>query len=125
MDEYVKDQQSSQGEVTSDGKINVNLIKFDHVLADFEIKLKYLNLKDVEGKEYGKLFPPIKSRFLIVDSEGRKYSMIKAGYNQISGDLLSLINENHLKVGDILTIEYDRESRPINGYHVINLKVKK
>ena len=40
MDEYVKDQQSSQGEVTSDGKINVNLIKFDHVLADFEIKLK-------------------------------------------------------------------------------------
>ena len=112
-------------EIKTDEKINVNLIIFDHILADFEIKLKYLNLKDVEGREYGNLFPPIKSRFIIIDSEGRKYSMVKAGYNQISGDLLSLINENKLKVGDILTIEYDRESRPINGYHIINLKVKK
>ncbi len=112
-------------DIKSDEKASFNLIKFDHVLTDFEIKLKYLNLKDINGKEYGKLFPPIKSQLVIVDNEGRKFSMTKAGVNQISGNFLSLINANNLKVGDVITIEYDRDNISKNGNYIINIKAKK
>jgi hypothetical protein len=51
--------------------------------------------------------------------------MTKAGVNQISGNLISIINANNLKVGDIVTIEYDRESKSSSGNYVIHMKIKK
>ncbi len=95
------------------------------MITDFEIKLKYINLKDTDGKEYGKLFPPIKSQLVIIDDAGRKYSMTKAGVNQISGNLLSLINANNLKAGDVITIVYNRESKSKTGSYIIHMKNKK
>jgi hypothetical protein len=118
------DEEKTETYINSDEKVNTNLVSFDHKLTDFEIKLKYLNLKDTDGREYGKLFPPIKSKIVIVDDEGRKYQMTKAGVNQLSGNLLSLIKSNDFKVGDVISIEYDRESKSENGRYIVRIKNK-
>lgn len=102
-----------------------NSIIFDHELTEFEYKLRYLNLKDITGKEYGRLFPPIKSKLIILDNEGRKYSIIRAGNNQISGDLYLFFNQNNIKPGDIFSVEYDREEYSEEGKHIIHLIIKK
>ena len=119
------DMEKTETDINSDEEVNTNLVSFDHILTDFEIKLKYLNLKDTDGREYGKLFPPIKSKIVIVDDDGRKYQMTKAGVNQLSGNLLSLINSNEYKVGDVISIEYDRESKSENGRYIVRIKNKK
>lgn len=119
------DIEKTEIDINSDEEVNTNLVSFDHILTDFEIKLKYLNLKDTDGREYGKLFPPIKSKIVIVDDDGRKYQMTKAGVNQLSGNLLSLINSNEYKVGDVISIEYDRESKSENGRYIVRIKNKK
>ena len=119
------DDKQKQKDFKTHRKIDPNLIKFDHMITDFEIKLKYINLKDTDGKEYGKLFPPIKSQLVIIDDLGRKYSMTKAGVNQISGNLLSLINANNLKAGDVITIIYNRDSNLSYGDYLIHMKIKK
>jgi len=50
--------------------------------------------------------------------------MNKVGNNQISGSLISLVQSNKLKAGDILTIEYDKEEPLIDGKYVIHVKLK-
>lgn len=61
---------------------------------------------------------------MIIDEEGRKFLMNKVGNNQISGSLISLVQSNKLKAGDILTIEYDKEEPLIDGKYVIHVKLK-
>jgi len=106
-------------------KISATMISFDHELTDFEIKFKYLNLKDVNGRIFGRSFPPIRSRLVILDEEGRKFLMNKVGINQISGDLLSFIKANELKSGDIISIAYDHEETPMDGRYIIHIKSKR
>ena len=103
---------------------NPNLISFDHELTDFECKLRYLNLKDLTGSEYGRFFPPIRSNLVIIDEDGRKFSAIRAGNNQISGDIIQFLNANDLKPGDKIYFEYDREERSDDGRAVLHLKKK-
>jgi len=105
--------------------INPNLVSFDHNITDFEVKLRYLNLKDTMGKEYGRFFPPIRSRFVIMDEEGREFSVIRAGNNQISGDVIRFLSSNDLKPGDLVSVEYDRDERSNQGLHIIRFKIKK
>jgi len=102
-----------------------SILSFEHIITDFELKLKYLNLKDTSDAEFGYLFPPIKSKFIVIDDEEREFSVIRAGRNQISGDLYQFFNENGLKPGDTIVIEYDRESFPKDGKRVIYIKIKK
>ena len=111
-------------QITKPDETNAHLIRFDHKLAEFEFKLKYLNLKDTSGKEFGRFFPPVRSQLVILDDEGRKFLMIKAGINQISGNLSAFINANHLKPGDIISIEYDREEKSEDGKHILHVKLK-
>ncbi len=105
-------------------KTNPNLVSFDHELTDFEYKLRYLNLKDLTGSEYGRFFPPIRSNLVIIDEEGRKFSAIRAGNNQISGDVLQFLNANDLKPGDKIYFEYDKEEKSDEGKAVVHLKKK-
>ena len=106
-------------------KISATMISFNHELTEFEIKFKYLNLKDVNGRMLGRSFPPIRSRLVILDNEGRKFLMNKVGNNQISGDLITLIRANEFKPGDILTIGYDPEEEHMDGRFIIHIKSKK
>jgi hypothetical protein len=106
-------------------KVNPNLVSFDHEITDFEVKLHYLNLRDLTGKEYGRYFPPIRSNLVVIDDEKRKFSAIRAGNNQISGDIIQIINANNLKPGNIIKIEYDNEERSDQGKAIIHLKIKK
>ena len=125
-----QEETSSNSEDTEKEKIEVQektkpgLISFDHEVTDFEIKLKYLNLKDTSGGEYGRFFPPIRSKLVIIDEEGREFIVNKAGNNQISGNLMSLIRTNGLKPGDIIRIEYDRDERSSDGRYIIRIKLK-
>jgi len=131
----IKDESEKQIKTTVDKKeknketaektINPNLVSFDHEITDFEVKLHYLNLRDINGKEYGRYFPPIRSNILVVDDKERKFSVIRAGNNQISGDIIQIINANNLKPGDIVKIEYDNEEKSDRGKSIIRLKIKK
>ena len=131
----IKDEPEKQIKTTVDKKeiikektektINPNLVSFDHEITDFEVKLHYLNLRDTTGKEYGRYFPPIRSNLVVVDDEARKFSVIRAGNNQISGDIIQIISANNLKPGNIVKIEYDNEERSDQGKSVIHLKIKK
>ena len=105
-------------------KTNPNLLSFDHELTDFECKLRYINLKDLTGSEYGRFFPPVRSNLVIIDDECRKFSAIRAGNNQISGDILQFLNANGLKPGDKISFEYDREEKSDEGKAVVHLKKK-
>lgn len=102
-----------------------SVVSFEHIITDFELKLRYINLKDTSDAEFGYLFPPIKSKFIAIDDEEREFSVIRAGRNQISGDLYKFFNENGLKPGDTIVIEYDRDSLPKEGKRVIHIKTKK
>jgi len=104
---------------------SLSIVSFEHIITDFELKLRYLNLKDTSDAEYGYLFPPIKSKFIVIDDEEREYSVTRAGRNQISGDLYKFFNENNLKPGDTIIIEYDREGLSNQGKRVIHIKAKK
>jgi len=103
---------------------NLNIINFNHRLTDFEFKLKYLNLKDLEGSEYGRYFPPIRNKLVIIDSEDRKFNVIRAGNNQITGDLLSFFKQNDLKPGTLIEVEYDPDVRSEEGLNIIRIKIK-
>ena len=105
--------------------INPNLVSFDHNITEFEVKLRYLNLKDTMGKEYGRFFPAIRSRIVIIDDEGREFAVIRAGNNQISGDVIRFLSANDLKPGDKVSVEYDREERSKTGLPVIHFKIRK
>ena len=61
---------------------------------------------------------------MIIDEEGRKFSAIRAGNNQISGDILQFLNANDLKPGDKILFEYDREERSDERKTVLHLKKK-
>ncbi len=104
---------------------NKNLITFDHELTNFEYKLKYLNLRDLDGTEYGRYFPPIRNKLFIIDDEDRKFTVIRAGNNQLTGDLLTFFKKNDIKPGDIFKFEYDPEKRNEDGIHLLRLKKKK
>ncbi len=123
--EEFKEEKEKKQKIKTIGSKKGNYIIFDHELTEFEYKLRYLNLKDITGKEYGRLFPPIKSKLIIVDNDGRKYSIIRAGNNQISGDLYLFFNQNNIKPGDIFSIEYDREEYSEEGKHIIHFIIKK
>jgi len=99
-------------------------ITFDHEITDFELRLKYLNLRDFTGKEFGTYLPPINSQLVIIDEKGNEYSITRVGRNQISGDLASFFNENNLKQGDVLSIEYNKDETSSDGRHVIHIKFK-
>ena len=101
-----------------------NLVNFDHKLTDFEYKLKYLNLKDLDGSEFGRYFPPIRNKLVIIDSKDREFLVIRAGNNQITGDLLSFFKKNDLKPGNVLEIEYDPDMRSEKGLPIVKLKKK-
>ena len=120
----IKETDETEDAKEEDKKSGVSLI-FEHELTEFEFKLRYLNLKDVAGKEYGRLFPPIRSQLVIIDAEGRKFSATRVGNNQISGDLFSFFNVNKFKPGDLISFEYDREERSEDGDSVIHIKPKK
>jgi len=119
-----KESRKNEKDVTETKKINPNLVSFDHELTDFEYKLHYLNLKDLTGSEYGRLFPPVRSKLVVIDEEGRKFSAIRAGNNQISGDILQFLNTNGLKPGDKISFEYDREEKSDEGKAILHLKKK-
>jgi hypothetical protein len=106
-------------------KINPNMLIFEHQITDFEVKLRYLNLKDTSGKEFGRFFPPIRSKLIIMDEEGREFAVIRAGNNQISGDIVRFLKTNELKPGDIVSVEYDRDETSDQGNHIIHFKIKK
>ncbi len=76
------------------------------------------------GSEYGRFFPPVRSKLVIIDENGRKFSAIRAGNNQISGDILQFLNTNGLKPGDKISFEYDREEKSSEGKAIIRLKKK-
>ena len=113
-DEHKKVEKKSSGSVL-----------FEHELTEFEFKLRYLNLNDLTGKEFGRFFPPIKRKLVIFDEGGRKFSVARVGSNQISGDILSYFKSNQLKPGDIISIEYDYEEKSKDGTNIIHLKTKK
>ena len=102
-----------------------NLVSFDHEVTDFEYKLKYLNLKDLHGNEFGSFFPSLKQRLVIFDDSGKKFSIVKVGANQISGDLLSFFKYNDIKPGDIISIEYDNDELANDGKHIVHVKTQK
>ena len=85
----------------------------------------HLNLKDIGGTGYGGYFPPIKSKLVIIDEEGREFPVIKVGNNQISGDLFSFFKANQLEPGDVISVEYDREELSEDRRHILHLKSKK
>lgn len=119
-----KEKQRKEKDIKESKKINPNLISFDHELTDFEYKLHYINLKDLTGSEYGRFFPPVRSNLVILDENGRKFLAIRAGNNQISGDILQFLNANDLKPGDKIYFEYDREEKSDEGKTIIHLKKK-
>jgi len=108
---------------TSDEKTTKG-ITFEHVLTEFEIKLRYLNLKDTQNVEYGQYFPPIRSNLIIIDNQGREFLTIRAGRNQISGEIYRLFKVNEYKPGIKITIQYDREEISDTGKHVIHIKTE-
>lgn len=116
------DQMSNENESIEEK--TTGLIAFEHRLTDLEFKLKYLNLKDVFDREFGRLFPPYNSEIVIIDGQGRRFSAVKAGYNQISGDLLTFFKVNGLKPGDVISIEYDRDKISNEGF-IVNIKSNK
>ena len=119
-----KEKQKKEKDIKEAKKTNPNLLSFDHELTEFEYKLRYINLKDLTGSEYGRFFPPVRSKLVIMDEEGRKFSAIRAGNNQISGDILQFLNTNELKPGDKITFEYDREEKSDEGKTILRLKKK-
>ena len=106
-------------------RINKNLVKFYHRITEFEIKLKYLYLKDLKGNKYGENFPPVRSDILLVDEEDRSYNLKVAGNNQVSGDIIDFITANNLKVGDVIYIEYNPNQEVKDGKHIVHMKLKK
>jgi len=119
-----KEKSEKEEEILEESNKKLNVVNFDHRLTDFEYKLKYLNLKDLEGAEYGRYFPPIRNKLMIIDSENREYLVIRAGNNQITGDLLSFFKKNDLKPGVLVEIEYDPDIRSDNGLNIIKINIK-
>ncbi len=127
IDDEDKKEKKTKGKkekVISEVDERSNLVVFDHELTKFEYKLKYLNLRDLEGSEYGRYFPAIRNKIIIVDEENRNYTVIRAGNNQLTGDLLTFFKNNDIKPGDIFKFEYDPEERNDEGLHLLRLKKK-
>ena len=119
-----KKDKKRNNENTSELKEKTNLINFDHKLTNFEYKLKYLNLRDLDGSDYGRYFPPIRNKIIIIDDEDRKFTAVRAGNNQITGDLLTFFKKNSIKPGDVFKFEYDPDERNEDGLHLLRLKKK-
>ena len=79
IDEKEKKEKKTKGKnknISSEVEEKSDLIVFDHELTKFEYKLKYLNLKDLDGSEYGRYFPPIRNKIIIIDEENRNYTVM-------------------------------------------------
>ncbi len=123
-DKKEKKDKKSNNENISKLEEKTNLITFDHKLTNFEYKLKYLNLRDLDGSDYGRYFPPIRNEIIIVDEKERKFTAVRAGNNQITGDLLNFFKKNGIEPGDVFKFEYDPDERNEDGLHLLRLKKK-
>ena len=59
IEEKDKQIKNDKEEITTETNKKTNLISFEHKLTEFEYKLKYMNLRDLEGSEYGSYFPSV------------------------------------------------------------------
>jgi len=98
------------------------VIEFIRRIGDAEVSTKHLNLTDINGNTYGKYFPPHKTKFIVVDQEGRRFEAQKHHANQIWGNLRRWYEANNINAGDLIKIRFDPNER-INDRYVIHLEV--
>ncbi len=88
----------------------MKIIEFTHKISEKEVKSQYINLKDLNGKTYGEMFPERGSPLLFIDQKDTKRSfravMHKHNRNQIWG-LRTWFKRNNIKPGTLIRIKYD------------------
>jgi len=97
-------------------------IEFVRRIGKAEISTKHLNLTDINGKTYGKSFPPHKTKFIVVDQEGRQFEAQKHHTNQIWGNLRRWYEANNINEGDLVKVKFEPNER-INNQYVLHLEV--
>jgi len=96
------------------------MVRFLRTLGDSEVRLGYLNLTDIAGNHYGREFPPNKTKFLVIDQNGRKASTQKLKGNQLWGSLSHWYSNTRAQAGDTVIITFDANDREDSAY-VIHL----
>ena len=99
------------------------VIEFIRRIGDGEVLSKHLNLTDINKNTYGKHFPPHKTKFIVVDQEGRKFEAKKHHANQIWGNLRRWYEANNINAGDLIKVKFDPNER-IDNQYVIHLEVE-
>lgn len=99
-------------------------IEFVRKIGKAEISTNHLNLTDINGKTYGRYFPPHKTKFIVIDQEGRKFGAQKHYTNQIwgGGKLRKWYEANDIKEGDLIKVRFDPNEK-INDQYVLHLEV--
>lgn len=97
-------------------------IEFLRRIGEAEISTKHLNLTDINGKTYGKFFPPHKTKFIVIDQNGRRFDAQKHHTNQIWGNLRKWYEANNINEGDLVKVKFDPNER-INEKYALHLEV--
>jgi hypothetical protein len=98
------------------------MVRFLRTLGDSEVRLGYLNLTDDAGKHYGKQFPANRTRFVVIDQNGRRASTQKLQGNQLWGSLSHWYHDTQAKAGDTVILAFDSDEK-IDGSNVIHLGI--
>lgn len=98
------------------------VIEFTRRIGNAEISTKHLNLTDIHGKTYGKHFPPHKTKFIVIDQDGRKFEAQKHHTNQIWGNLRKWYEANNINAGDLIKVKFDPNEK-IDNQFVLHLEI--
>lgn len=96
------------------------MINFLRTLGGSEVRLGYLNLTDNARNHYGRHFFENKTRFIVIDQDGRRAFTQKLKGNQLWGTLKDWYQDNNAVEGDTVILSFNPEER-IDNLHVIHL----
>ena len=97
-------------------------IEFVRRIGKAEVSSRHLNLTDINGKTYGIQFPPHKTKFIVIDQEGRQFEAQKHHTNQIWGNLRRWYEVNNISEGDLIKVKFDPDER-IGNQCVLHLEI--
>ncbi len=92
--------------------IAMTVVKFIHKVTDGEVNGGHLNLKDTEGKKYGKYFPEKGAPLLIIDQNNREFKAVMNNRQQIWGALRRWFEANEIIAGTLIRVKYDTNEAP-------------
>lgn len=99
------------------------MVQFERTVNASEVRYVYLNLTDDLGRTYGSLFPPHRTKMVVVDGQARRTAAAKHHGNQLWNGLSPWFSDNAVTAGMRIRVRFDINERTTDGLPVLHLEL--